>query len=467
MNGSRPCGHEFRSTHREDGFSLLEVLIALAISVALLVAVLTLFDRNSQLARLEAEMTETQQSVRAVHLEVARALRSAGRGGLVQNTPVKRLPHLGVAIEVASNVAGADRVVAPALAGSPEAVAGTDILRARGVFSSPVYQSHDNDDARTFLVLRDASGTFIQDPTLAREGELHLCASSPAGFPQPLDPLREAIRTGSEEAIVLASSADLGEYAVVKLVPGRSAPTSAVCNPADPNGGVKLSFTVSGDGGRADRYHELSPSGGAGLPSSLTSVAYAAILEEYAYYVREIREDPGQAGSPLMPRFSRARLYPNTGSAWGTDAATQESSVAMDVADDIFDFQVSLGLDSAQGGGAIADGSAAAQPLYESADGQGDDWLFNSDQDDPAAPVWDRPGSAGLTEPWLRAGLYYVRISTLGRGGRPGASKYRAAALGSLEDRAYDGLSDDDPDSPIQRQYHRWVLSTTFDLRNL
>lgn len=467
MNGSRPRGHECRPRRREEGFSLLEVVIALAISVALLVAALTVFDRNSQLARLEAEMTEMQQSVRAVHLEVARTLRVAGRGGLAQNTPDKQLPDLGVAIEVVTNVADPARAVAPTFATSPEAVEGTDILRARGVFSTPIYQTHDNDETRTYLVLRDGSGAVTADPTLAREGEIHICALSPAGFPQPLDPFRQAIGNESEEAILLASTADVGDYAVVKLVPGSSTDTSSVCDPGDATAGVKLAFAVSGDGGRADKYHELSPSGGAGLPSSLTSVAYAGLLEEYAYYVREIREESGVAGSPLMPRLSRARLYPNTGSPWGTDLATQESSVAVDVADDIFDFQVSLGLDSDQGGGSITDGTAAAVPLFESDDGGGDDWLFNSSEDDPGDPVWARPGPAGFAKPWLRAALYYVRISTVGRGGRPGASKYQAAALGALEDRTYDGSSDDDPDSDFQRHYQRWVLSTTFDLRNL
>ncbi|MGD2115803.1 MAG: prepilin-type N-terminal cleavage/methylation domain-containing protein [Acidobacteriota bacterium] len=449
----------------EHGFTLLEVLVALAITVALSVAVLAVFQTNSRVARAESSSTQMQQAVRAVHLEVARSLRVAGRGGLFQSTPAKRWPHLGAVIEVADNVTGAARTVAPAATSSPEAVEGTDVLTVRGVLDGSIYQSHDNDEDRSYFVLRDASGSATADPRSARGGEIHLCARSPAGFPQDLEPLREAIRSGSEEAIVLAAGAESGQYGVVKLDPGGSSTTSGVCSALDPDGGVRLAFVVQGDGGRADRYHELSPAA-VGLPDAMTSVAYAAVLQEHRYYVREIREDPSDPASRLAPRFSRARLYPNTGAPWGTDAAERAASVAMDVADDLLDFQVSLGLDSSQGGGALEDGTAAGLPLQESEDGASDDWLFNSPDDDPRDPVWGRPGSGGLAAPWELARLFYVRVTTVGRTDRP-VLKYEAPRLDRVENRIYDASDPDSPDSFDQRRYRRWLLTTTLDLRNL
>jgi hypothetical protein len=392
-------------------------------------------------------------------------LRAAGRGGLFQSTPAKARPDLGAVIEVADNVTGPARKIAPTMSGGPQAVEGTDVLTVRGIFTNPIYQTFGNDDSRTFLVLWDAAGTLTGDPTRARTGQIQICDRSPAGFPQPLDPLRDAITTGSEEALVLSSSADAGDYGVVLIDPSSSTATSALCDPGNVNAGVTLAFVVSGDGARADQYQELA-STGPGLPATLTSVSFAGLLEEYKYFLREVREVASDGSSRLLPRFSRARLYPNTGAPWGTDSATRNASAATDVADDLLDFQVSLGLDSTQGGGAIEDGSAADQPLTESDDGSSDDWLFNSPDDDPEDPVWARPGPEAAIRPWLRARLFYVRIDTLGRALQP-ALGYEAPRLGSLENRTYDASDPDDPDSTDERRFRRWVLTTTIDLRNL
>lgn len=464
MTTGRPLAPARRAG--EAGYTLLEAIVALAIAVVLIVIALNLFDLNRRLARVESEQIEMQQAVRAVHLEVAGRARGAGRGGLLQATQVKRWPDQGVVVEVASNVEGAAREIAPEAADSPVAVAGTDVLTLRGVITGDIYYGYDNTEDRTYLVLRDGGGQPTAEPADVRSGELHLCSRSPAGFAQPIEPLRAAIAAQSEEALMLAGTGGEEAYAVVKLDPGASSPTSSVCDPADPTAGVELAFVVSGDGGRADAYHQLSaaaPSGG--LPPGLTSVAYAGLIEEYRYYVREVREVEGDDGSLLAPRLTRARLYPNTGMGWG---ATGAASLVEDVADDVVDLQVSLGLDSTQGGGALDDGSLApdGEPIFESADGESDDWLFNHPSDDPRDEVWARPGTAGLARPWLRSRLHLVRLTTVGRAAFP-VSQYEAPVLERIDDRVYDPNDPDDPDSQIQRRFRRWVLSTTIDLRNL
>lgn len=451
---------------RQTGYTLLEALVALAITVIVITAVLGLFDFQRRVARVESERSAMQQAVRAVHLELADTLRTTGRGGVAQNGPGRTRPDLGVTVELATNVTGNARIVAPAMADSPRAVAGTDVLTLRGVFTGPIYHGYDNTEDATYLVLRDASGAATGAPEDARSGAVHVCAVSPAGFPQPVEALRAAIAADSEEALLLAGTTGDDDYAVVKLDPGASASTSSQCNPLDPNAGVTLAFVVQGDGGRADAYHQLS-STSPGLPPTLTSVSWAGVLEEYRYYLREVREIPGDDASPLIPRLSRARLYPNTGTGWGLDQSAREANVATDIADDLLDFQVSLAFDSAQGGGALADGSLApdGDPAHESEDGSDDDWLFNSPDDDPTSAVWARPGNAVISKPWLRAELLYVRVSTVGRAGHP-VGGYEAPLLEGLEDRTYDG-SADDPDSPWERRFHRWLLSTTLDVRNL
>ncbi|HSL85183.1 MAG TPA: hypothetical protein VLF66_20610, partial [Thermoanaerobaculia bacterium] len=384
------------------GFTLLEALVALALTVLVVSTVLALFGFQRRLARVESDRTQMQQAVRAAHLELASMIRMTGRGGLGQNGPARARPDLGVSLEVASNVEGDARVIAPGAADSPAAVAGTDVLTVRGILTGPVLRGRGNTEDATFLVLRDAGGLPAETPTDARSGRLHVCSVTSAGLAQPLDGLRAAIAAGSEEAILLGGTAGDDAYGVVKLEPGASSPTSTRCDPADPDAGVTLEFTVQGDGGRADLYHELGPAA-AGLPPTVTSVGWLGILEEYRYYLREARELPGDDASRLLPRLSRARLYPNTGTAWAGAA----DNLALDVADQILDFQVSLAFDSSQGGGALADGTLDpdADPIHESPGGENDDWLFNSPDDDPLSAVWARPGTAVISRPWLRAHL--------------------------------------------------------------
>ncbi len=463
------AGRAGRPARREAGFTLIETLISLAIAVGLILVALTVFSLNRRVSRLQTDVTLMQQAVRAVHLELASQIRMAGRGGLAESTPARAQPDAGVVVGVARNVQGAARTILPALgADSPKALAGTDVLTLRGVLDGPIYYGYDNTATRTFLILRDDSDNVTGDPAQARTGVIDLCTPGPTGLAQPLDALRASLAAGSEEALLLVGSGGDDDYAVVKLVPGLSAATSTVCDPADASAGVHLEFVVSGDGGRADAYHQLSTNGNAGLPAGLTSVAYAGILEEYRYYVREVREDPTDPGSSPVLRFSRARLYPNTGEPWGADAAAQAESAALDLADDVLDFQVSLGFDTTQGGGALEDGSLPAdgEPVFESADGEGDDWLFNSPDDDPASAAWGLPGPMGAAQPWRRAHLFYVRLTTVGRAGSP-LTDYQAPLLARTEDRVYDPSVSDDPDSDFERQFHRWVLTTTVDLRNL
>ena len=449
----------------EAGFTLLEMVVALAITVGLTAAIFSTFRVNSRLARVETARTQMQQSVRAVHLEVGSRLRVAGRGGLFQGDTLQEpsRPRRNRGSRRQCHGRRPDDRAGHGL--EPPGGRGHRCPdRARRLHHADLPDLRQRREPR----LPGAAGRLRQPdrrPGQARSGEIQICDRSPAGFAQPLGPLRDAIDSGSDEALILSSSADAGDYGVVRIDASSSLKTSTLCNPGDAAAGVTLEFVVSGDGGRADQYRQLAASG-LGLPASLTSVSFAALLEEYRYFVRDVREVTGDGTTRLLPRFSRARLYPNTGTPWGADAATRAESAATDIADDLLDFQVSLGLDSSQGGGAIEDGTAADRLLSESDDGTSDDWLFNSADDDPGAVVWARPGTAGLTRPWLRARLFYVRINTVGRALQPELG-YEAPALTALEDRTYSASASDDPDSPDQRQFRRWLLTTTIDLRNL
>ena len=458
----RECPHQ---PERERGYSLLELLVALVVFAEIAAIILLVFQTNSRVARVQTDLTTVQQSLRFAQIELSRQVRLAGRGGLAQSTPAKARPDQGAALEVLSNVTGSEREIAQGAADSPLALEGSDVIVVRGVFSTPLYQVANGTEGAPFFVLRDAADAPTTDPDEAVSGQVHLCATSQTGFPQPIEPLREAIDSEAPEALVLVSSVDPRWTAVVRLDPTLSATTSARCDTADPNQGVMVGFRVEGDA-LAQRYRELGNVGlgSSGLPPEFGPTAsVVGILEEHRFYVREEREVAGDETTALVPRLSQARLYPNTNRAWRDD----DANLAIDLADGIFDLQVSLALDTAQGSSIGAGDVTGDDPmLLETDDGEGDDWLFNSSDDDPeTAAVWANTDPR-VTDAWRPAQLYAVRINTVGRTARRDLD-YEAEPLVRLEDRTYDDATDDDLDSPFQRRFRRQVLTTLVDTRNL
>ncbi|MEO8198558.1 MAG: prepilin-type N-terminal cleavage/methylation domain-containing protein, partial [Thermoanaerobaculia bacterium] len=59
-------------TARENGFSLIELLIGMVIAIEILVAALTVFDVHNRLARIQLQITDMQQSLRVAQYDMVR-----------------------------------------------------------------------------------------------------------------------------------------------------------------------------------------------------------------------------------------------------------------------------------------------------------------------------------------------------------------------------------------------------------
>ncbi len=414
---------------RQAGFTFVELLVSLIIVILVVLGVLAVFDLSSRTARLQTHLAEMQQSQRVAQQALVRMARMAGRGGLPTIDGGNLLPA-GLALAIQDNVGGGT----PLLIGgdaSAKALQGTDVLTVRGVFSTPIYQNSPT--ANTFSVAGDT-------------GSLKLSNVTPTGAPQSLVPLRDAIQQvtaaagGSHpEALLLVSP--LGRWAVVEMVPGGSVDISG----GDVTG-VTIQFQVD-NGVFTDSYRALS-SGGV---FNLQTVAYAGLLEEYQFYVRDVREVPSDPNSAVMPELARARLYPNTGVAYARDAANLREIVA----DNVLDLQLALGIDKTPG-------VPGAQPDERIDEGDGttlaksqDEWLYNDPADDDTEAAWNAGSS-----------LYYLRINTLVRTDRP-EPYYETAELTTIEDKDYSVSPYDQYNAEWQRRYHRRELRTVVDLRNL
>ena len=416
------------------GFTLAEVVVALAVFTIILTGVMALFVFNTRLARAQMHLTGMQQSLRIAQYEIVRSVRMAGRGGLptsqYANLPAyagQLLPD-GLAISVTNNVPAGTQIAGCNCANVLE---GTDILRVRGVFNSPIYQ------------LNPAAGEFQYDPT-TNAGSVIVRKNSPTGVPQDLSAFEDRITDGIKEAILLVSPLDDSLYAVVEMTGGTATQVGGVTQ------FVTINFTTQGD--NTTEYLDLSP-GGLYQPT-LTTVAYVGIFEELQFYVREVRAIPGDNTSELIPRLSRAQVFPGTAVAYNDDT----DNLTGDLTENILDLQVSIGVDTALG-------VAARDQVVIEGDGvdptptDDDEWLFNHTGDDPTELKWTN----NVANP---SKLFYLRINTLARTDRPD-TRYQAPLLNLIEDKDYTSAPFDVYNTRDERMYRRRVLQTTVDLRNI
>jgi type II secretory pathway pseudopilin PulG len=383
------------------GFTLIEAIVSLGVMAIVLVGLLGLFEFNSRVARAQVNVAEMQQALRAAQSNMSRQIRTAGRGNLPAFAGAYQLPD-GVAVAVQNNVPDGTTIDG---ASGPEVVAGTDVLTIRGVFDSPMYQ------------ISTASDGKIPNTGM---GQITVRAISPTGIKQDLQPLKDAISSGRPEAVQLVSALDDSIQAVVELT------GSSQIN--DDN--VVLDYTITGTYG--PQYIALS---GGAFPDTLNTVTSLGLLEEYRYYIRK---------NETGPVLSRARFYPGTEQAYAGDTA----NLRQDIADNILDLQVALGIDRNNN-----------ETIEDTGDAT-DDWLFNSPADSsgggPDPTQWN-----GDTKP-----LYYVRIDTLARTDHIDP-KYVSPPIQAIEDHVYDEPAVPSSSSGLERAYRRRLLRTVVDLRNV
>lgn len=416
-------------TARQRGFTLIEVMVSLIVTVIVLLGVLALFDFSNKLSRVQTNISDMQQSLRVAQTDAVRLIRMAGRGGL----PLGTLPT-GWAVSIRDNVASGSHIGDNT---TPEVVPGSDVLTVRGVFTSPIYQVNTADPT-SFTLNSNVAPT---------SGTIRIRSTTPTAIPQELTALKEAIQKNRPEALILVSPQDAGVWAVVELNPA----ASDVSNTNE----YVIGFNIAG-GAHTTDYLKFSSAGAGTYPPNLTNVAYVGILEEYRFYARRSFAVTGDKSSDLTPKLSRARAYPGTESPWGADVEEWQR----DIADNIFDLQIALGLDTPAKDPAApgcTDGTVASDEvncgIYEAADGENDDWMYNGEK---------------VTDPlsFANSDLHYVRLTTLARTDRRDKD-YAAPTLVRVENNKYDTPDTSVFNSDEERMYRRRILRTVIDMRNL
>ena len=327
-----------RNQQSEEGYSILEMLISLVVTVAIMVSILNVLEMTSRSGRVLSQVAQMHQSMRFGQLDLIAAARLTGRGGVGRGA----VPN-GLAVDVRNNVSSGE-LIAPGQSDSPEVVEGTDVLTLRGVMTAPLYQVDPTDTNNLKL--------FGTPPD---SGEIKINSFAPSGLPMDLEPLEDV--ADLPEAILLVNP--VGDYAVVELDPSNSSFTKQ----GDVITEATLRFKITG-GTHTAGYATLNEQGS--FPNALRTVAFVSILEEYRYYIRD--DD--------TPMLSRARVYPGTDVPYEDD----DELLAEDISKAVVDLQVAYGIDVDRSGGIAAT-----------------EWLLDETSDNPADNSWN--GVAGARPP--------------------------------------------------------------------
>jgi hypothetical protein len=458
----------FPRRRSDGGFTLIELALSMMVTVEVILGALLVFDFNSNLARVQTQVTDMQQSLRVGQYEMTRMARMAGRGSLPATTPARPYP-MGASLEVRNNVDGSaiSDDLAIGFPGTPKVALGTDVLTVRGVFSNPVYQLDFATPAGK-LVLSGVS------PTGPTDGSVQVCNQTSRGLAQDITPLVQAINnkdTGGgniPEALVLTSAVDMSVTAVVELDAGNSTKVGLPLPALPTITCITVAFHII-NGKNTASYNTLSqvPAGAptglyspgkptANLPVAMTNAMWIGILEEYRYYIRKDYAIQGNTKGETLPRLSRARMYPGTEHPYLEDL--QQAQV--DVADNVIDLQVALGLDRDLDGLVVDQQSST------------DEWLFNAAGDNPKDAGWlTFTDPKAPLAPAQVVPLRYVRISTLGRTSRRDPN-YIAPKVQSIEDHVYPQTPNpvatpDEANTPNNLKFRRRLIQTEIGVRNL
>lgn len=428
----------------QTGYTLLEALVTLFIVAEILVAVLVLFDFNTKVGRAQMQVAEAQQSVRVAQNVLVRTVRMAGRGGLGQaglpgpvGTPLPNIPG-GLAISLQSNVADGTEV-APGLADSPLALAGTDILTVRGAIENrigflsygPATPANPDGGPNVVIDSIDTGRFFI--PRVWRPIGMENVIGG-AEVDQDLAPFIDAVNNNRTEAVLITSRADPSIFGLVELNPG----TSDVSG--DP---LVIGFRFGGTP-YSNGLNTVVPFGPM-MTAANGNALSALILEEYRFFVR-VPDGGLDAGAGRRgPALTVARMLPFS----NLPHAGDNTNLTIEIAENVWNLQVALGIDLDRNG-VIADGEVTA-----GLDPGADEWLYNDEDDDDSVVLWN-------TVP--RAPLRTVRVTTLALTDRPDL-KYAAPRAGRIEDRIY--AAGDPLNSPMMVQFRRRAVQTNVDLRGL
>ncbi len=311
------------------GFSLLEAMVALLLLTVIIGAFLAMLNTFSGLVKIQGNIADTTENMRYTMAALVRVTRMAGTGGLPIVYPDSTGNLAPLAVDVADNV-GATTTFSSAVnsanwdaTAGRTAVAGTDVLRIRGVLTSPNYDifgGNFNAPTSPTTVTVPETSPWTTDPLNPFFNDMS----------QPLDNTGRPFLISLQFPLDIAPSiGGLRRYATYRIVEA----TNVAATGTSPNQTQVFTFDDTA-------YTSLNPGGlsPAAVPSTQ---AYAAgYLDDFIFYI-------------ALNNFGEPSLYRLRVNQPGTVTFTAEELVP-----NVSNFQVSLGCDI------NVDGSLTANEWY-------------------------------------------------------------------------------------------------------
>jgi len=310
---------------RQRGFSLVEVLVSLALLVVVMTAFLTLLDSSARVSKTQSSIAGMTENLRFTVEEMVRTVRMAGTGGVPLLAPGASGLNV-LAVTVTDNSDSSQPLTFGTGPGSRTTLPGTDAMMVRGVIGGELYDVRgatalvDNGDT-TYTVTIPATSPYTGQPQqlLVPEAGTPIIFTTTWELPVPLP--SGVTRYFSKYNIGLITSASRGS------------------NPTDP---LVVDFKTTGANDNENAILALNE-GGDFQPFQEEFVITAGFLDDLVFFIAA-----NDSGEPSLFMF------------------TPDDNTVSELVPNVANLQVALGCDLNGDGVLTEDGT------------NGDEWFFNA-----------------------------------------------------------------------------------------
>jgi prepilin-type N-terminal cleavage/methylation domain-containing protein len=327
----------------ERGFTLIEVVVTLAVMAPVAVGLYSLLDSSTRLSKQESNLAQAQQSSRGGIYEVARILRQARAGQLFYGNAVLPIYDNAPSGKTITDLSGTGHIVRQ----------GTDVVEVRGIVLGEKYMLTSGDVTCSGSCNGTSQMTIILR-AVANNGSVNYPAAQKPAIASKTRPFYLVVGDSSTQPVTVAGKTYLVPLYYVGLVNADSSGSWYAYSSSGGNATFTFSMNPSDSGARA-----LNATPGAGAPA-LSSPFVCGAVDDILFFVDDGTE---AVSGDTHPSLAMATYDPSSG-----------HYDVQPLVDEVEDFQVAYGVDGADG--SAFDGGADPVRVDVSAADK-DEWVGN------------------------------------------------------------------------------------------